>query len=59
MDNFMQKNSADEQVFQKIVDLSNAVENIISHYTAEHTGSLDSGLEGFGTTCNDQQLHLV
>ena len=31
MDDFIQKHSADDQVFQKNVDLLNAVENIISH----------------------------
>ena len=37
MDDFIEKHFADDQVFQKNVDLLNAVENIISHYTAERT----------------------
>ena len=37
MDDFIQKHSADDQMFQKNVDLLNAAENIISHYTAERT----------------------
>ena len=41
MDNFMQKHFADEQGFQKNVYLLNAVENIISHYTAERTRNRD------------------
>ena len=41
MDDFIQKHSADDQVFQKNVDLLNAVENIISHYTAERTRNRD------------------
>ena len=41
MDDFIEKQSADDQVFQKNVDLLNAVENIISHYTAERTRNWD------------------
>ena len=41
MDDFIEKHSADDQVFQKNVDLLNAVENIISHYTAERTRNWD------------------
>ena len=37
MGDFIQRHSADGQVFQKNVDLLNAVENIISHYTVERT----------------------
>ena len=40
MDDFIEKHSADNQVFQKNVDLLNAVESITSHYTlnAPETG---------------------
>ena len=41
MNDLIQKHSADDQVFQKNVDLLNAVENIISHYTAERTTNWD------------------
>ena len=41
MDDFIQKHSADDQVFQKNVDLLNAVQNIISHYTAERATNWD------------------
>ena len=37
MNDFIQRHSADDEVFQKNVDLSNAVENMISHYAAERT----------------------
>ena len=41
MNDFIEKHTADDQVFQKNVDLLNAVENIISHYTAERTRNWD------------------
>ena len=41
MNDFMKKHSADDQVFQKNIDLLNAVENIISRCTAERTRNCD------------------